>query len=180
IVSAATGRVTEGYHDLSQSANVFDLLGDRYQAALSQLALGRVAARAGARALAARTLDQAGAVFRELGAARDASDTEEARTWLDLPGTGEFIGAPADADDALVRRIVDAAALPELLARETASALLEVAGAEAVVLRTTGSGEPKLLAWAGCGADTARALARGADEGGSRLLVEPLGREPDG
>src|SRR5690606_29974986 len=75
---------------------------------------------------------------------------------------------------------VDAAALPELLARETASALLEVAGAEAVVLRTTGSGEPKLLAWAGCGADTARALARGADEGGSRLLVEPLGREPDG
>ncbi|HEX7086630.1 MAG TPA: sigma 54-interacting transcriptional regulator [Vicinamibacterales bacterium] len=180
IIAAATGRVTEGYHDLSQSANVFDLLGDRYQAALSQLALGRVAARAGARSLATRTLNQAGAVFRELGAARDAGDTEEARTWLDLPGTGEFIGAPADADDALVRRIVDAAALPELLARETASALLEVAGAEAVVIRTTGSGEPKPLAWAGCGADTAQAIARGANEGGSRLLVEPLGREADG
>ncbi|HEY8535241.1 MAG TPA: sigma 54-interacting transcriptional regulator [Vicinamibacterales bacterium] len=180
IIAAGTGRATEGYHDLSQSANVFDLLGDRYQAALSQLALGRVAARAGARSIATRALDQAGAVFRELGAARDASDTEEARGWLQLPGTGEFIGAPADADDVLVRRIVDAAALPELLARETAAALLEVTGAEAVVVRTAGSGEPQPIAWAGCDAEEARAIARRADERAGRLVVETLGRESDG
>ena len=67
VVASATGRATEGYHDLSQSATVCDLLGERYQSALSQLALGRVAARAGARSLAVRTLDQAGAIFRELG-----------------------------------------------------------------------------------------------------------------
>ncbi len=114
VVASATGRATEGYHDLSQSATVCDLLGERYQSALSQLALGRVAARAGARSLAVRTLDQAGAIFRDLGAARDARDVEAARALLDQPGTGEFVGAPADADDAVVRRIVDAAALPEL------------------------------------------------------------------
>ena len=67
VVASATGRATEGYHDLSQSATVCDLLGERYQSALSQLALGRVAARAGARSLAVRTLDQAGAIFRDLG-----------------------------------------------------------------------------------------------------------------
>ena len=71
MVAAATGRATEGYHDLSQSATVGELLGERYQSALSQLALGRVAARAGARSLAVRHLDQAFLVFTQLGAARD-------------------------------------------------------------------------------------------------------------
>ena len=40
-------------------------------------------------------------------------------------GSGEYVISPADADDAIVRRIVDAAALPDLLGRETAAALLE-------------------------------------------------------
>ena len=126
IVAASRGRGNDGYHDLAQSANVFDLLGERYQTALSQLALGRLAARSGARSIAVRTLDQAGATFRELGARRDADDVEAARALTSEPGTGDFIGAPADADDAVVRRVIDAAALPDLLSRETAAALLEV------------------------------------------------------
>jgi len=184
VVSALRGHATEGYHDLAQSANVFDLLGERYQAALSQLALGRLAARAGARSLALRALEQAGATFLELGAARDARDVDAARALLDQPGTGEFIGSPADADDAIVRRVVDAAALPELLGRETAAALLEVTGADAVILAVHGRDELRILARAGCDDDMARALARAAQAGtavgGTRLVTEPLGADRDG
>ena len=48
------------------------------------------------------------------------------------PGTGEYVGSPADADDALVRRLVDAAVLPDLLARELAATLLEAVTADAL------------------------------------------------
>jgi DNA-binding NtrC family response regulator len=79
---------------------------------------------------------------------------------------------------------VDAAALPELLAREAAAALLEVTGADAVAICAgAGSSEARPIAWAGCGADAARALARAAADPGDaehRLLVEPLGRDQDG
>jgi hydrogenase-4 transcriptional activator len=184
VVAAGSGRGADGYHDLAQSANVFDLLGERYQAAVSQLALGRLAARAGARSMAARTLDQAGAVFTELGAMRDAADVEAARRLLDQPGTGEFIGAPADADDAVVRRVVDAAALPDLLEREAAAAFLEVTAADAVVLYVHGREEPRVTARAGCDGDTAAALVRaaigGAALGGTRLVTEPLGAAREG
>jgi tetratricopeptide (TPR) repeat protein len=63
-VAAGTGRVTEGYHDLSQSANVFDLLGDRYQTALSQLALGRAAPSSRNTAPATSTRRAAGSTCR--------------------------------------------------------------------------------------------------------------------
>ena len=129
-----------------------------------------------------RTLDQAGATFRDLGAARDVRDIEAARALLDQPGTGEFVGAPADADDAVVRRIVDAAALPDLLARETAAALLEISAADAaVVLVRDGRDEPRVVAHAGCDVAFARSLARAAGQsqhlGEFRVVVEPLGRE---
>jgi hydrogenase-4 transcriptional activator len=185
VIASAEGRTSEAYHDLSQSANVLDLLGERYQAALSQLALGRLAARAGARSLAVRTLDQAAATFRDLGARRDGQDVEAARQLLSQPGTGEFIGAPADADDAIVRRVVDASALPELLAREAAAALLEVSGADAVVIAIgAADGERRLVTHLGCDVTTAQLIARGAGRGptpeGLRLITEPLGHERDG
>ena len=44
------------------------------------------------------------------------------------------IGAAADGDDAMVRRIVDAAVLPALLAREAATAVLELCHGEAAVI----------------------------------------------
>ena len=49
-------------------------------------------------------------------------------------GTGEYVGSPADADDALVRRLVDAAVLPDLLARELAATLLEAVTADVAVV----------------------------------------------
>jgi DNA-binding NtrC family response regulator/tetratricopeptide (TPR) repeat protein len=184
VVASQTGRAPEGYHDLAQSANVFDLLGERYQAALSQLALGTLAGRAGARSLAARTLDQAGATFAELGAARDARDVEAARDLATQPGTGEFIGTPADADDAVVRRLVDAAALPDLLAREAAAAFLEVTGADAVAIFVRAADEPRIIGRAGTDHATAAALVRaavnGSAVGGTRLVTEPLGADKDG
>ena len=71
------GRATDAYHDLAQSASVFDLLGERYQAALSRLALGRLVAEVGARSTAERYLREAITVFESLGA---APDLEEARS----------------------------------------------------------------------------------------------------
>jgi DNA-binding NtrC family response regulator/tetratricopeptide (TPR) repeat protein len=180
------GRPTEAYHDFAQSANVFDLLGERYQAALSHLALGRLAARAGARSTAERYLTQAATVFRTLGAQRDLHEAEVAAQLLETPGTGEYVGSPADADDALVRRLVDAAILPELLARETAAALLEGTLADAAVVYVAGAGgDVRVAAAAGCDVDVARALARAASLGnrsyGEGLLcTEPLGRDYDG
>ena len=53
------GRSSAANHDFAQSVNVFELLGERYQAALSELALGRVLATYGSRQSAARHLDQA-------------------------------------------------------------------------------------------------------------------------
>jgi hypothetical protein len=52
---AVAGRTTEAYHDLGQSVSVFELLGERHQAGLSYLELGRLAAAAGARSRATRT-----------------------------------------------------------------------------------------------------------------------------
>ena len=109
------------------------------------------------------------------GAARDVRDVEAARALLDQPGTGEFVGAPADADDAVVRRIVDAAALPDLLARETAAALLEISAADAaVVLVRDGRDEPRVVAHAGCDvAFAAIAGARGGPEPAPGRLPGP-------
>ena len=41
---AAAGRLSEAYHDIAQSASVFELVGEGYQSALSHLALGQLAA----------------------------------------------------------------------------------------------------------------------------------------
>ena len=62
------GALTEAYHDFGQSVSVFDLLGERYQAGLSYLELGRLAGAAGARSRATRYLTDAISVFESLGA----------------------------------------------------------------------------------------------------------------
>ena len=180
-----TAQPGDAYHELAQSISTFELLGERYEAARSQLVLGRLAARAGARSMAVRHLSQAAATFEALGAESDMAATERARALLAAPGTGEFIGAAADADDAIVRRLVDAAALPELLARETVSALLEINGADAVVLfvRFDSGGEPRVLAHAGCDEDAARALARSAAQDSAptgTIVLDGFGSDADG
>src|SRR4249920_70704 len=158
---AKGGSAADAYHNFAQSATLLDLLGERYQAALSHLALGRLVAQTGARSVAERHLNQAVGVFEQLGAQRDSSDAQAAHDLLTVVGTGEYVISPADADDAIVRRIVDAAALPDLLGRETALALIEATGGDgAVVFVQLAGGDVRVVATAGCDEETARALAR--------------------
>jgi hydrogenase-4 transcriptional activator len=180
-----SGAPADAYHDFAQSATLLDLLGERYQAGLSHLAIGRLVARTGARSVAERHLDRAAALFTQLGAERDLADTTDAAQLLSAVGTGEYVISPADADDAIVRRIVDAAALPELLGRETASALLEAAtGDAAVVFVDVPPDDLRVLACAGLDRDGARALARSALHGHAygrgEIFLESLGRAPEG
>ncbi|HXW04904.1 MAG TPA: sigma 54-interacting transcriptional regulator [Vicinamibacterales bacterium] len=184
---AAAGRSTEAYHALGQSVSVFDLLGERHQAGLSYLELGRLAAAAGARSRATRYLQDAVAVFESLGAQPDLLEARHALASVPVAGTGEYLGVQMDGDDALVRRIVDAAVMPALLAREGVTALLEACDAQAVVLFVQPSpGQLRVLAAAGCDGPAARALALAATRsavaaaGATLLPVEPLGRDAAG
>jgi DNA-binding NtrC family response regulator/tetratricopeptide (TPR) repeat protein len=181
---AERGAASEAYHSLAQSTNVFDLLGERYEAARSHFVLGRLAARAGARSLARRSFSAASATFEALGAARDLDDLSHAQALLASPGTGEFVGSPADADDAIVRRLVDAAAMRELLARETLSALLETVNSDVAVLFVPlASKEIKLIAWTGCEPDEAKSIAQSSlhePPPSGLLALEGLGADPDG
>lgn len=179
---ALQGASADAYHDFAQSATLLDLIGERYQAALSQLALGRLVAGVGARSTAERHLDKAAAVFTQLGAERDLVDTEAARALLGRVGTGENVISIADADDAVVRRIVDAAAFPDLLARETAQAMMDAAVAEASVLYIDGGREPMVLASAGTDHAGALTLVRGfmsGQAGRHVFATEPVGRQAD-
>ena len=178
-------RTTEAYHDIAQSSSVFELVGERYQAAVSQLALARLAAKAGAKSTADRHYQYAVQVFQALGATRDLEQVQVAMAAAQPPGTGEYVGSPADADDALVRRLVDAAVLPDLLARELATTLLEAVNADAAaVFAELPGGDVRLIAFSGADADGSRTIARLAIQGGAYgagvLIVEPIGREPDG
>jgi hydrogenase-4 transcriptional activator len=178
-------RANEAYHDIAQSASVFDLVGERYQAGVSQLALGRLAARAGARSAAERHFQQAVDVFESLGATRDLEAARDALPAARQVGTGEYVGSPADADDALIRRLVDAAILPQLLARELAAALVEAVAADAAVVFVEAPGQDvRVLAHAGVDLSAARTIARLALEGSAygtgALIVERMGRERDG
>jgi DNA-binding NtrC family response regulator/tetratricopeptide (TPR) repeat protein len=184
-VHAGAGSSADAYHDFAQSATLLDLLGERYQSALSHLALGRLVAETGARSVAERHLNKAEAVFEQLGAERDLADTHHAQSLLTTVGSGEYVISPADADDAIVRRIVDAAALVDLLGRETATALLEAAaGDSAAVVVQRPDRDVHVVAAAGSDHDTARTMARSALQGSSygrgEFVVEPLGRDPEG
>jgi DNA-binding NtrC family response regulator/tetratricopeptide (TPR) repeat protein len=183
-LSEQTGTHADAYHDFAQSATLMELLGERYETALSHLAIGRLIAKSGARNLAERYLDRATAVFTKLGAERDLADAQAAHALLTNVGTGEDVVSPPDADDAMVRRIVDAAAMPDLLGRETAAALLEAAGGEAaVVFEELADGDVRVVASAGLfGEDArrlARASARGQAQGQADRFVDALGRHAD-
>ena len=160
-LQARRDSAAEAYHDFAQSAALLDLLGERYQAALSHLAIGRLVAVTGARSVAERHLDKAFTVFEQLGAERDLVDTQAAQLLLTSIGTGQNVISAPDADDAIVRRIVDAAALPDLLGRETVLALLETAAGDCSVLYVElAGGDVRIVAAAGCEGDAARVLAR--------------------
>ena len=160
---AQAGRATEAYHDLGQSVSVFDLLGEKYQAGLSHLELGKLAGYAGARSRATRYLADAVAIFESLDAQPDLAETRAAIAAMPSAGTGAFLGVHADGDAALVRRIVDAAVTPALLAKEGATTLLEACDAQAaVIFSRPHAGEPHVVAAAGCDGEAARSVARAA------------------
>jgi len=182
---ANTNSGADAYHDFSQSAALLDLLGERYQSGLSHLALGRLVAETGARSVAERHLNKALGIFEQLGAERDIGDTHVAQALLTTVGTGQYVISPADADDAIVRRIVDAAALPDLLGRETAAALMEASAADcAVIFVQLPGGDVRVVATAGWEVEAGRALARsstnGSPYGRGTIAVEPLGRDTEG
>jgi hypothetical protein len=120
-------------------------------------------------------------VFRTLGAQRHLDEVEEARTLLAQVLPADVIVSPADADDAVVRRLIDASVLSDLLARETVTAVFEATEADAaVIFIVPAAGEVRVVAMAGCDAAVARAL-RGPLRKATRvrrglLLTEPLGQ----
>ncbi|MBE3134049.1 MAG: sigma 54-interacting transcriptional regulator [Acidobacteria bacterium] len=179
------GRAVDAYHDLGQSASVFDLLGEKYQAAVSRLALCRLAAVVGARSIAERQLHEAVTVFTALGAQPDLDDAKRGTRIDDLRVSGPFLGSPADADDAIVRRVVDAAVLPDLLAIEAANALIETTGGDAAVVFVRGAGdEIQVASHVGCDLASSVALAQAALRGTrasvGEIALEPLGHHRDG
>jgi hydrogenase-4 transcriptional activator len=182
---AAARRTTEAYHDFGQSISVFELLGERYQVALSNLELGKLAGMAGARSRAERHLTEARRIFESLNAAPDLAEAQDALDLAAAARSGDYVGPQLDGDDAIVRRLVDASAMPELLEREGATAILEACEANAAaVFVDQGSGRLKILSSAGCDADAARALAAAALRGATgayRLLeLESIGTDGDG
>ena len=183
-LNRAADRSTEAYHDFGQSVSVLELLGERHQAGLSYLELGRLAAAAGARSRATRYLGDAVAIFTALGALPDLAEARETLDSIPATATGGYVGVQMDGEDALVRRIVDAAVMPGLLAREGATALLEACDGQAAALFVElPVGHVRVVSMAGCGPEQARMLAVSAirvidDNRGT--LIEPIGREVDG
>ena len=186
LIREQSARPQTAHHDFAQSANIFQLLGERYQAALSNLALGRLSAAAGSPSVAERYLEQAVSEFTLLGAQRDLAEVEAVRERLSAAPAKTFTASVSDADEGIVRRLVDAAIFKELLARETAAALLEVTeGVSVVVFTETGGGDVRVVAAAGCDTSVATSLAHAGRQGhseydGKLLIVEALGTDQDG
>ena len=185
-IHALTGRSTEAYHDLGQSVSVFDLLGEKYQAGLSHLELGKLAGSAGARSRATRYLNDALTIFESLDAQPDLRDARAALASMPSAASGAFLGSHGDGDAALVRRIVDAAVTPALLAKEGTTALLEACDAQAsVIFSEPRVGEVALIAAAGCDAEAARGLALAAvrtrtGPAAPLMVIEAIGRDGAG
>ncbi len=182
---AAENRPNEAYHDIAQSVSVFDLVGERYQAAVSHFALGRLARQAGARSVSDRHLKHALEEFRALGSLRDLDDLERTLAEPATPGSGIYLGSPADADDAIVQRLVNASVLPDLLAHELVMTAREAVLADlAVVYVAPHGGDVRVVAAAGGDTAAARTLAAAAVGGGTfaghPVVVRPLGADPDG
>ena len=183
-LGAETGRDSSAYHDLSQSITVFELIGERWHAGLSRLALGKLAAQAGATSQAVRYLDEAVSVFEQLGAKPILEETRAIQVDLDQAGTDARLGAGLDSDAEVVRRLVDAAVLTDLLSREAIAAMVDSCDADAGVLFVQRpEGAVRTVATAG-GADATRALARAAGTAGiardGTVLMESVGRHEDG
>jgi DNA-binding NtrC family response regulator/tetratricopeptide (TPR) repeat protein len=185
-VHEQSNRPSAAYHDFAQSINVFELLGERYHTAVSQLALGRLTVRTGPRSVAERHLNAAAAVFATLGAQRDLDEVTGALATLAAMPASPAPQLNDDADDSIVRRLVEAAIFPDLLAREVAGAVLESTAADAAVVFVQGANrDVRVVASSGCDGTVAVALARAGGQGSSHygsglLMTESLGDDHEG
>jgi hydrogenase-4 transcriptional activator len=184
-VHASLGDTASGYHDLAQSAAVFELLGERYQTATSHLSLARLAAGAGALRTAVRSLDIAGPLFVSLGAEADAAEVRSLRGSVPSVLTEHAELLSSDSDDAVARRLVDASLLPRLLAQELATVAAELPGAEGAVVFVDHDDAQQVLAVAGFdlahGAVVARAArTRDVERADPTIASDHLGREDEG
>jgi DNA-binding NtrC family response regulator/tetratricopeptide (TPR) repeat protein len=176
-------RLSEAYHDIAQSASVFELIGEGYQSGLSHLALGRLASRVGARSQAEHQFAVAASLFESLGAAHDLVEVRQAASHLPSVEATDPLSS-IGSDDAVVRRLIDAAAFPELLGHETAAAVRDTLDADcAVVFVAPADADLRLVAWTGGDADRARAIATravGRSHGTGFVVSQPTGRDVDG
>ena len=122
-------------------------------------------------------------MFESLGAARDLVETQKAASQLPSVEATDPLSS-IDADDAVVRRLIDAAAFPELLGHETAAAVRDTLDADcAVVFVAPPEGDLRLVAWTGGDADRARSLvmrALGRSHGTGWVISQQAGRDVDG
>jgi hypothetical protein len=95
-------RTTEAYHDIAQSSSVFELVGERYQAASASWRWHAWPRRPAPSRRPIATTNTRQQVFQALGATRDLEQVQAAMAAAAAAGTGEYVGSPADADDALV------------------------------------------------------------------------------
>lgn len=185
-IQAQSGHESSAHHDFAQSATVFELLGERYQAAVSHLCVARLAASMGARSTAHRHLDLARPVFTTLGAQRDLQEVARIQLALAQQPATVTRASVSDADDAIVTRLVEAAVFPALLARETTASLVETLEPRvAVVYTVMPDGQLRVVAGAGPSHDLAEPVAATSADGGrsfadGHLATEPLGRSADG
>ncbi|MBI4476648.1 MAG: tetratricopeptide repeat protein, partial [Acidobacteria bacterium] len=176
---ARLGRIVEAYHDLDQSISLFDLIHHPYEAGLSERALGEVLLAAGEHSEASRHLQAGGAIFARLGAHTLVRELEQAAATTGAQAAGQMHVIRRDAA-ALVRRVVDAAVLPQFLVRETAHALAEISGGSAVLFAQAPGSDVRVLGHAGCDDMTALGVARASMASvppPEIRVVESLGRD---
>ena len=182
-VNSAAGRLSDVPRHRAKRERV--RAGGRGLSKRAQPSGARSARRSRRRAGAGRTSIQAGRLdFESLGAARDLAETQTAAASIPASQTSSYDGTAIDADDAIVRRLVDASAFTELLAHETASAIRDMLNADcAVVFVAPPDGEVRLIAWSGSDADRARAVATrvlSKSHGTGWVASERIGRDHDG
>src|SRR3990170_3378433 len=122
-------------------------------------------------------------MFESLGAARDLVETQKAASQLPTVEATDPLSS-IGSDDAVVRRLIDAAAFPELLGHETAAAVRDTLDADcAVVFVEPKDGDLRLVAWTGGDRERARAIAMravGRSHGTGFVVSEQTGRDIDG
>ncbi|MBD0370763.1 MAG: sigma 54-interacting transcriptional regulator [Pyrinomonadaceae bacterium] len=124
---------TLAVHHFGRSVSIFDMLGDRYRGALAHYGLGSAYAHSQPER-AEEHLTRAALVFRELGAALNLKQAEEALRELERESTPERRGEQSALSQLLTLRLTEAVASRELLLRELAAVIHQETEATRVLI----------------------------------------------